>query len=208
VRLNKNIGTGLAKAAGIAHCKHELIAHMDTDDVSLPNRCELQLAQFAQNPDLAAVGGLIQEAYDDNRASTVRDVPETPLQIRRYAKWRNPFNHQSVMYRKSAVLKAGNYQHMLYFEDYWLWVRMLACDMKLKNIKQVLVHVCADGVNERRGGYVYVRAIWRFLSASRNIGAINWWQWAFSVTQRTIIAVAPLQLRAKFYSLVLRGDAR
>ncbi|MDR0435534.1 MAG: glycosyltransferase, partial [Propionibacteriaceae bacterium] len=123
VQLPRNVGTGLAKAAGIAHCAHEFIAHMDTDDVALPERCEQQLARFAAEPELAAIGGLIQEVYSDGRKAAVRDVPETPSQIARYAKWRNPFNHQSVMYRKSAVSAAGNYQHMLYFEDYWLWLR-------------------------------------------------------------------------------------
>jgi glycosyltransferase involved in cell wall biosynthesis len=208
VRLSKNVGTGLAKAAGIVHCAHEFIAHMDSDDVSLPNRCERQLAQFAAMPTLSAVGGLIQERYSDGRQTAIRDVPETPLQVARYARWRNPFNHQSVMYRKSAVLAAGNYQHMLYFEDYWLWLRMLAAGQQLCNIKQVLVLASADGMTERRGGYTYVKAVWRFLGAARRLGAINWWQWLFSLTQRSLVAIAPQGLRAKFYAQVLRNDAR
>ncbi|MDR1355378.1 MAG: glycosyltransferase [Propionibacteriaceae bacterium] len=208
LRLPRNVGTGMAKAAGIAHCTHEFIAHMDTDDVSLPDRCEAQLAAFAAEPELSAVGGLIQEIFTDGRKAAVRDVPETPHQIARYARWRNPFNHQSVMYRKSAVLAAGNYQHMLYFEDYWLWLRMLAAKQRFRNLKQVLVYVEADGVNERRGGYQYVRAIWRFLWAARNLGVMNWPQWLFNVVQRSLVAIAPQEIRARFYSLVLRNDAR
>jgi glycosyltransferase involved in cell wall biosynthesis len=208
VRLPQNVGTGLAKAEGITHCTHEFIAHMDTDDVALPNRCEHQLARFADEPELAAVGGLVQEVFSDGRQAAVRDVPETPAQIARYAKWRNPLNHQTVMYRKSAVLAAGNYQHMLYFEDYWLWLRMIAAGQQLANLTEVLVHADADGVNERRGGGTYVKSIWRFLSAARRLGSITWWQWLLSVTQRTLVAIAPQGMRAKFYSAVLRNDAR
>ncbi|MDR0436521.1 MAG: hypothetical protein LBH11_07210, partial [Propionibacteriaceae bacterium] len=78
----------------------------------------------------------------------------------------------------------------------------------LVNLKQVLVQVGADGGNDRRGGYRYVKSIWRFLGAARELGAINWWQWLASVVQRTLIAIAPQGLRAKFYSAVLRRDSR
>ena len=56
VCLEKNVGLGLALAEGIKNCSYELIARMDSDDISIPNRCELQLREFAQDPLLDVCG--------------------------------------------------------------------------------------------------------------------------------------------------------
>ena len=59
--MEKNVGLGLALAEGIKNCSYELIARMDSDDISIPNRCELQLREFAQDPLLDVCGGYIKE---------------------------------------------------------------------------------------------------------------------------------------------------
>jgi glycosyltransferase involved in cell wall biosynthesis len=51
VSLTENVGVGAAKNIGIEMCSCELIAVMDTDDVSLPKRFEKQLAVF-ENQDV------------------------------------------------------------------------------------------------------------------------------------------------------------
>lgn len=56
VELEKNIGLGLALAEGIKHCKHELIARMDSDDISCKFRCEMQLKEFEKDKDLDVCG--------------------------------------------------------------------------------------------------------------------------------------------------------
>ena len=59
--------------------------------------------------------------------------------ILRFAKGRCPVNHPVVMFRKSAVLKAGGYKHFPLFEDYYLWVRMLMNGARFYNIQESLL---------------------------------------------------------------------
>ena len=76
VRLPHNIGLGLALNEGLKVCSNELVARMDTDDISLIDRCEKQLNEFNKNPNLVMVGTNVDEFYDtpDNITST-RKVP-------------------------------------------------------------------------------------------------------------------------------------
>ena len=61
IPLKRNQGLGLALRAGVLECRNELIARMDTDDISKPDRCEKQLKRFEEKPDLAIVGSHIDE---------------------------------------------------------------------------------------------------------------------------------------------------
>jgi glycosyltransferase involved in cell wall biosynthesis len=126
IPLAENQGLGFALNQGLKLCSYKLIARMDTDDIAKFNRFEKQIQQFELYPELDVVGCWIDE-FIDNKDNIVsqRKVPEYHDQIYSFAKKRNPMNHPSVMFKKEAVLSAGNYQHFPLFEDYYLWVRML-----------------------------------------------------------------------------------
>lgn len=85
LQLEKNLGLGLALNAGIAICKNELIARMDSDDISLPQRCEKQLNVFQNNPDIDIVGCPVIE-FSGNVENVVgkRNVPLTNEEIHKY----------------------------------------------------------------------------------------------------------------------------
>lgn len=158
--LEENVGLGKALNYGVQRCKYDLIARMDTDDIVVPERFELQVNEFIKDKELVLCGGYIAEfARDPLIISGYRKVPLTQAAILKFAKKRNPFNHMTVMFKKKAVLEAGNYQDMPYFEDYWLWVRLLQKGYAVKNIDYVLVNVRA-GVDMlgRRGGWEYAKA--------------------------------------------------
>ncbi len=126
VQLKKNQGLGLALNEGIKHCKNELIARMDSDDYSLPIRCELQVKEFEKNPELDIIGCPVDEFVGtiDNVVAS-RNVPLTNEKIYKFAKKRDPFNHPTVMYRKSAVEKVGCYSDYRKNQDTDLWIKML-----------------------------------------------------------------------------------
>ena len=152
--LEKNMGLGKALNFGVQQCKYDLIARMDTDDIAVRNRFELQLQEFSQDKGLVLCGGQIAEfASDPQIISGYRKVPFTQEAILKFAKKRNPFNHMTVMFRKQAILDVASYQDMPYFEDYWLWVRILQKGYVVKNVEQVLVNVRAGAeMLARRGG--------------------------------------------------------
>ena len=158
VVVNKeNLGLGLALNKGLMACRNELVARMDTDDISDLARCEMQVEYFNKYPETAILGGQIEEFLTDTIESVGRRiVPETDADIKLFMKKRCPFNHMTVMFKKSAVLDAGNYQDWFWNEDYYLWVRMMMAGCRFANIPDVAVNV-RSGADQyaRRGGKKY-----------------------------------------------------
>ncbi len=145
VELLQNQGLGLALNAGLGVAKNELIARMDADDYSLPQRCEKQVKEFEKNPQLDIVGCPVLEFVGDiHHIVGKREVPLTNSQIYAFAKRRDPFNHPTVMYRRSAVLKAGGYSSYRKNQDTDLWIKMLSQRATCLNLAEPLVYFRFD----------------------------------------------------------------
>lgn len=157
IRLEKNGGLGNALRLGVENANYDIIARMDSDDICLPDRFEKQLAYLESHPDCDIVGGQMTEfiGSPDNIVG-LREVPLTNEEIYNYMKSRCALNHVTVMFRKEAVLKVGNYQDWFWNEDYYLWVRMMMAGCKFANIPDVAVKV-RSGADQyaRRGGKKY-----------------------------------------------------
>lgn len=204
--LQQNQGLGKALNFGMQKCSYEIIARMDTDDIAEPNRFELQIKEFEQDKELMLCGGQIAEFADNPKEITGhRNVPLKHNEILSFAKKRNPFNHMTVMFKKQAVQSVGGYMEMPYFEDYWLWVRMLKAGYKAKNIEQVLVRVRAgQDMIARRGGLNYAKCVIRFEKALHSIGVIKFAEMIGNITMRSIVAIIPESLRLFIYRWKLR----
>lgn len=157
IRLDKNGGLGNALKLGVENAKYDIIARMDSDDICLPDRFEKQLAYLESHPECDIVGGQMTE-FIDTPANIVgkREVPLINEEIYQYMKSRCALNHVTVMFRKAAVLKAGNYQDWFWNEDYYLWVRMMMAKCQFANLPDVTVNV-RSGADQyaRRGGKKY-----------------------------------------------------
>lgn len=157
LRLSQNGGLGNALKIAIENAKYELVARMDSDDVSLPTRFEEQIYYFENDSSLDIVGGDISEFIgDESNIVAYRKVPTNHTEIQEYMRIRCPFNHMSVMYKKSAVLKAGGYLDLFWNEDYYLWIRMQLSGAKFANTGTTLVNVRTGAdMYARRGGKRY-----------------------------------------------------
>lgn len=157
IRLSENKGLGNALKLAVENASNDLIARMDSDDVSLPDRFEQQLAYFAEHPETDIVGGDITEFIgDESNVVGKRCVPESDAAIKEYMKKRCAFNHVSVMYKKKAVLDAGGYKDWFWNEDYYLWIRMQLNGCRFANTGTVLVNVrVGEEMYARRGGKKY-----------------------------------------------------
>ena len=157
IRLEKNGGLGNALKLGVENAKYDICARMDSDDICMPDRFEKQLAYLEAHYECDIVGGQMTEFIDspDNIVGR-REVPLTNEEIYQYMKSRCALNHVTVMFRKEAVLKAGNYQDWFWNEDYYLWVRMMMNNSVFANIPDVAVNV-RSGADQyaRRGGKKY-----------------------------------------------------
>lgn len=204
VQLEQNVGLGEALKIGVQNCKYDLIARMDTDDISVPNRFELELKEFKKNPKLTLVGGQFIE-FDEIGIGKKREVPCDKEEIKKYSYRRNPFNHVTVMFRKNDILEIGNYSHMPYFEDYYLWVRLIEKNYEFLNLDDVLVYV-RSGKNmiKRRGGLRYIKSIYTFEKQIYDIKYINFNKFASNVIIRTTVSIVPNKVREKIYTIFLR----
>ena len=119
VPLEQNGGLGNALNFGLNYCRNELVARMDTDDICVPDRFEKQVAFFKENPEIDIVGGNIAEFSESiEKIIDYRVVPKTQDEISKRIKTRSPLNHVTVMFKKTAVLNAGNYQPFHFVEDW------------------------------------------------------------------------------------------
>jgi glycosyltransferase involved in cell wall biosynthesis len=150
--LAKNIGVGLASNIGINLCRHDLIAKMDADDISVPDRFEKQLKEFDNDRELTYLGGQMWEFNDSpDNIINKRPVPTAPSEIRKFARLRNPFNNSTVMYKKAAVLAVGAYPGLNRSEDYILVAKLLRAGHRMKNLPDYLVHYrLSDDTYRRR----------------------------------------------------------
>ena len=155
--LKENKGHGLARKIGVENCSYEIVALMDSDDISVPNRFEKQINCLKENPVLSIVGGYIEEFNNDpNDKVGLREVPLDNEKICEYLKSRSPMNQVSVMFRKSDVINAGGYLDWHFNEDYYLWIRMYLNGFIFKNIPEILVKVrVGRNMYKRRGGIKY-----------------------------------------------------
>lgn len=169
-----NLGLGPALRKGLEACRNELVARMDTDDISLPDRCEKQLAFFFSHPSTTILGGQIRE-FVDSPDSPVgeRRVPETDEDLKVFLRLRCPFNHMTVMFKKADVMAVGNYRDWFWNEDYDLWIRLALRGFVFANLPDVLVLTrVGREMYARRGGFKYFLSecrIQRFMKSERLI---------------------------------------
>lgn len=160
IQLEQNMGHAIARQTGLEAARNELCAVMDADDISVPDRFEMQLKAFEEHPEVSVVGGLIREFIDrpDNVVGT-RIVPEDDVDIKAYLKSRCPMNLVTVMLKKSDVMKVGGYLDWYCEEDYYLWIRLTLGGYKFYNIQENLVNVrVGKEMYQRRGGMKYFRS--------------------------------------------------
>lgn len=210
VRLPENRGHGEARRASLAACTNELVALMDADDISVPDRFERQLALFAQQPELDIVGGIIHEFIDtpDNVVG-VREVPCGDADIKAYMKTRCPMNQMTVMFRKSSVEQVGGYMDWFCNEDYYLWLRMHLAGMTFANLPGNLVNVrVGKEMYRRRGGWRYFKSearLQNWMLKNKVIGPVTW---AINVAKRLIVQVLlPNRLRGWVFQTFARKAA-
>lgn len=206
VRLEKNGGLGNALNEGIKHCKHELIARMDSDDISYPERCEKQIEVFNKKMEISICSGTVEEfSINPEQVDARRVLPENDADIRKFAKKRNPFNHPCVMYKKSAVEAAGSYQDFYLLEDYYLWIRMLIDGCQGYNLQVPLLHMRAGSeMYRRRAGWKYAGSQMSLLKYMKKIKFISFSDYVETSVGRRVAAVMPNGLRMVVYKKVLR----
>ena len=127
----KQGGLAHALATGVVQSTTEYVARIDSDDMVLPGRFELQLAYLTENPRVAVVGSQVEYINQNGSKLGKSEYPESPEHVRNRLVEGCHIAHPSVMFRRSSILKAGNYKEyysvggISIAEDYYLWLRVL-----------------------------------------------------------------------------------
>ena len=198
--LEKNMGLSYALNAGIKEAKYEWLARMDSDDICRSNRFEKQLSLIESKPEIDILGSWIAEFDNDpNETKSVRKLPKTNAEIYKYAQWRCPFNHMTVMYKKSVIQAVGMYKTFEedntagFGEDYELWARFLVGGYTAANIQEVLVDARTDQdfFAKRRRGLNYFRSEVKELNDLYKLGLINPFQYVIHFGMKAVVRFSP-----------------
>jgi glycosyltransferase involved in cell wall biosynthesis len=206
VRLSENGGLGVALREGLKYCKNDLVARLDADDLSMPTRCEKQLALFDSDPDLVIVGSDMYE-FDSNpdEITDLKHMPSSPEQIYKYGKRRNAFNHSSVMYRKSVIEEHGSYSTMRRSQDIELFSKILYAGCKCRNINEPLIKFrCGDTRVKRKKKWSNVKSDLRIFKNNYKMGYAGFGDYLYVVITQIGFFILPTKLAGYLYKKLFR----
>jgi glycosyltransferase involved in cell wall biosynthesis len=203
LELPRNGGLGPALDAGLAACRHDVVARMDADDLSLPHRFAVQLPMIESGLDLVGAGLVEFGDHPDDLVGT-RVPPVDPVDIAARARFADPFNHPTVVYRRDLVRAVGGYSDFALMEDYLLWAKLLVAGAKVANTAEPLVkYRVGAGAYARRGGWRQLRAELAVQRRFRRIGFTTRRQWARNVVLRGGYRLVPERWRRLAYRRVI-----
>lgn len=207
VRLPENLGHAGARQVALKSASNEIVAIMDADDISLPDRFEKTMSYMDNNPDVAVVGGQIEEFIGNpNNIVGKREVPLSNQDIHNMLKSRCPFNQMSVIFRRNKINGVGGYQDWYCDEDYYLWIRMAEAGYKFANLPDTLVNVrVGKDMYARRGGWKYFKSEKGLQDYMFKKKMISLPRYCYNVLGRFIIQVVmPNTLRAFVFQKLFR----
>ena len=204
--LKENVGLGEALHRGVEACSYDWIARMDTDDIATPDRFQQQVVYIEQHPQLDVLGGnIIEFDTEPDQIVAEKQMPLSHEEIIKRLQRRNPFCHMTVFFKKSSVLKAGNYKSLPLVEDYYLWARMAAQGCRFANLNRVLVYArVGNGMHTRRSQTEQI-ASWKVVNTFLlSHGMLNRGQYYQNMLMIRAFVGTPIWIKAFIYKYLLR----
>ncbi|MBP5656238.1 glycosyltransferase [Candidatus Saccharibacteria bacterium] len=205
--LDKNRGIGAASNFGISKCQNDLVAKMDSDDISVPTRIEKQVKAFQDDPELVMLGGQIEEFKNNDPKQVVsrREVPTDSDQIIKFARRRSPLNNPTIMFRKKEIETVGGYPEMSRAEDYYLFIKLIAAKKKLANLSDVLVKYRLDADNiKRRKSWANTKEMILARREAYKLGVARWSDYMYMKCAFIALFIMPSSWAEKLYQKRLR----
>lgn len=202
VKNETNLGLGLALRKGVEASKTEFLMRMDTDDIIPSYRFEHQMKKIEEGYDVVSCWSQLFIGAFDNVIS-VKTRPENHDEIVKLAHKRSPICHAGTLFRKSALMKAGNYQHCKLYEDYHLVARLIMSGAKFYNIQEVLYYVrtTSEQMN-RRSGLDYLKTELSFFKEFKRMGFFTTKDYLINCSMRIVVRLMPSVVRQKVLTKV------
>lgn len=141
IRVIKIEMPGLANALnyGIHASRFDIIARMDSDDISHPDRLKIQHAEIL-NKNVDVIGSNIRKIDSDGKTIEHVVLPQADSEIRFFLSTKNVIAHPSVMFKKSVVQASGGYKYGEYPEDWALWLELRRNKkVRFANVQEYLI---------------------------------------------------------------------
>lgn len=202
VKNETNLGLGLALRNGVEAANTDVLVRMDTDDIIPECRFEHQLKKIEEGYDVVSCWA--QLFMDDfKNVIAVKTRPEHHEDIIKLAHKRSPICHAGTVFRKSALIKAGNYQHCKLYEDYHLVARLIMSGAKFYNCQEILyyVRVTPEQMN-RRSGFDYLKTELSFFKEFKKMGFFSMKDYLVNSIIRIIVRLMPGNLKQKVLTKV------
>jgi hypothetical protein len=166
---------------------------MDSDDISKPDRFEKQVKFMLEHPEVGVLGTFIAEFISTiNNIVSYRKLPIKYSDIIFFAKKRNPLNHMTVIFRKKAVITAGNYVAFYGYEDYYLWVRILKKNITIVNLPDVLVYARINNIYGKRRGLTLFAFELKLQKEFLRLGFTNNFNFLYNIIFRALPRLLPV----------------
>jgi glycosyltransferase involved in cell wall biosynthesis len=137
----QNMGLATSLNRGLQACSFDIVARMDTDDICFPDRFEKQIHFLNNNPNVDIAGSFALKMDENGNEVGIIKVPIIHDNIYKLI-WTCPFVHPTIMYRKSKILFAGNYNPTagVRQDDYELWFRCAENHLRFANLSEPLLY--------------------------------------------------------------------
>jgi glycosyltransferase involved in cell wall biosynthesis len=205
IRNDSNKGLAYSLNRGVAAASTDFIARMDSDDICLPMRFEIQLSHLIENQ-LDCVGGQILEFGKDlNDILYRRLAPITHDAIVNRMKVTSAFNHPTVIYKRDAFEKIGGYSIDIFPEDVDFFVRMNLAGYSFGNVPEIVLYFrVGEDYNEmlrRRWGLDYAIKELKLYKNYYRIGFYNLTDLFLAVILKVPLRLLPFFLFKNIYIL-------
>lgn len=140
IRRKSNRGLALALNDAISNATGELLARMDSDDISMPERFLLQERYMEQHPEVDILGGSLREFNDAGTLDNTRVYPSTMKEIKASMHRLSPLAHPTVMFRHRIFKNGLRYSNRYFIcEDITLWFDAVHAGYIINNIPDIVL---------------------------------------------------------------------
>lgn len=207
VTLQNETNLGLTKSLnkGLIHAKGELIARMDSDDISHPMRFERQIKYLENHPEIDIVGGALQEFDAENECLGIRQYPKTPNEVKNYIYKACPLAHPTVMMRRVIFDNGLKYDERYRMsQDIALWYDALCVGYKIGNLEDVTIYFRRDGdVFKRRSRQKAYNEFCIYMNGIRRYYGLISWRYVYPIA-RYVFRMMPVSIVKWIYGSKIR----
>ncbi len=138
IKNKKNLGLAASLNIALRQARGDFIARMDADDISKPNRLEVQLNFMEQNQDIDICGSFVKLIDNVGNIRGKIKKPVTDKEIKKELFWLTPLLHPTWFAKREVFEKLKGYDEKWdYVEDFEFLTR--AKDFKMANISKYLL---------------------------------------------------------------------